>query len=89
MNITSDLRKPLYALILTPTRELAMQVKNHLTAVGKYTGINVALVVGGMAAVKQERILSKAPEIVVATPGRLWEMIQLGNSHLSQIDNIR
>ncbi|KAJ8932924.1 hypothetical protein NQ314_014341 [Rhamnusium bicolor] len=42
-----------------------------------------------MAAVKQERILLKGPEIVVATPGRLWELIQQGNSHLSQIDNIR
>ncbi|XP_074042289.1 ATP-dependent RNA helicase DDX24 [Leptinotarsa decemlineata] len=81
--------KPLYALILTPTRELAMQVRSHLMAVGKYSGIKVALVVGGMAAVKQERILSKGPEIVVATPGRLWELIQQGNPHLSQIDNIR
>lgn len=53
------------------------------------TGINIAVVVGGMAAVKQERILSKSPEIVVATPGRLWELIQQGNPHLSQIDNIR
>lgn len=54
-----------------------------------FIGINVAVVVGGMAAVKQERILAKGPEIVVATPGRLWELIQQGNSHLSQIDNIR
>ncbi|CAH1163482.1 unnamed protein product [Phaedon cochleariae] len=81
--------KPLYALILTPTRELAMQVKAHLAAVAKYTGIQIAVVVGGMAAVKQERILSKGPEIVVATPGRLWELIQQGNPHLSQIDNIK
>ncbi|KAJ8925473.1 hypothetical protein NQ315_009307 [Exocentrus adspersus] len=81
--------KPLYALILTPTRELAVQIRNHLVAVAKYTGINIAVVVGGMAAVKQERILSKGPEIVVATPGRLWELIQQGNSHLSQIDSIR
>ncbi|XP_050295435.1 ATP-dependent RNA helicase DDX24 [Anthonomus grandis grandis] len=82
-------KKPLYALILTPTRELAMQVKNHLCNVAKYTGLNVAVVVGGMAAVKQERILSKGPEIVVGTPGRLWELIQQGNEHLAQIDNIR
>lgn len=49
----------------------------------------MAVVVGGMAAVKQERILAKGPEIVVATPGRLWELIQLGNPHLSQFDSIR
>ncbi|KAF5307170.1 hypothetical protein FQR65_LT00686 [Abscondita terminalis] len=81
--------KPLYALILTPTRELAVQVKNHLVAAAKYTDIHVAVVLGGMAAVKQERILSKGPEIVVATPGRLWELIQEGNSHLSQVDSIK
>ena len=36
----------------------------------------VATIVGGMAAPKQERILKKCPEIVVATPGRLWELVQ-------------
>ncbi|ERL87493.1 ATP-dependent RNA helicase DDX24 [Dendroctonus ponderosae] len=86
---SAEVRRPLYALILTPTRELAMQVKNHLTKVAKYTGINIAVVVGGMAAVKQERLLRKGPEIVVGTPGRLWELIQQGNEHLSQIDNIK
>nr|CAH7726720.1 unnamed protein product [Callosobruchus chinensis] len=80
---------PLYALILTPTRELAMQIKSHLDAVAKYTGIYIALVVGGMAAVKQERILSKGPEIVVGTPGRLWELVQNGNPHLSKINDVR
>ncbi|XP_018568314.1 ATP-dependent RNA helicase ddx24 [Anoplophora glabripennis] len=89
INVKEQSVKPLYALILTPTRELAMQIKNHLTVVAKYTGINITVVVGGMAAVKQERILSKGPEIVVATPGRLWELVQQGNPHLSQIDNIR
>lgn len=49
----------------------------------------IAVVVGGMAAVKQERILSKGPEIVIATPGRLWELIDLGNAHLAQIDSLK
>ncbi|KAM0727706.1 ATP-dependent RNA helicase DDX24 [Formica fusca] len=81
--------KPLYALILTPTRELAIQIKNHLTQAAKYTDIKIAVILGGMAAVKQERILNKGPEIVIATPGRLWELIQEGNSHLNQIDSIK
>ncbi|EFA07346.2 ATP-dependent RNA helicase DDX24 [Tribolium castaneum] len=81
--------KKLYALVLTPTRELAVQVRDHLKAIVKFTDINIAVVLGGMAAVKQERILSKRPEIVVATPGRLWELIQQGNEHLSQINDIR
>ncbi|KAG4074022.1 hypothetical protein HA402_014227 [Bradysia odoriphaga] len=79
---------PLYALVLTPTRELAVQVKDHLVAVAKYTGIKVAAVFGGMAQVKQERVLSKCPEIVVATPGRLWELLSLGNEHLNKMENI-
>ncbi|XP_047002062.1 ATP-dependent RNA helicase DDX24 isoform X1 [Schistocerca americana] len=79
----------LYALVLTPTRELAIQVRNHLVAVAKYTGIKVSVVVGGLSAEKQERLLRKCPDIVVATPGRLWELIQEGNPHLSQVDDIR
>ncbi|XP_077277605.1 ATP-dependent RNA helicase DDX24 [Temnothorax americanus] len=98
LNIMNDVKlddchnipiKPLYALILTPTRELAVQIKNHLTQAAKYTDIKIAVVFGGVAAVKQERILNKGPEIVIATPGRLWELIQEGNSHLNQIDSVR
>lgn len=80
--------QPLYALLLTPTRELCVQVKDHLVAAAKYTGIRVAAVFGGLAAVKQQRVLSKCPEIVVATPGRLWELISEGNKHLNKLQNI-
>lgn len=83
-----DRSNPLYALILTPTRELAVQVKNHLVDAAKYTGIRVAAIFGGLAVVKQQRVLSKCPEIVVATPGRLWELLNEGNAHLSKIQNI-
>lgn len=79
---------PLYALVLTPTRELAVQVKDHLVAAARYTGIRVAAIFGGLAQVKQERVLSKCPEIVVATPGRLWELITEGNKHLNKLNNI-
>lgn len=51
--------------------------------------IKIAAIVGGMASVKQERILSHSPEIVVATPGRLWELIELKNPHLSQITDVK
>ncbi|XP_022818559.1 DEAD-box ATP-dependent RNA helicase 13-like isoform X1 [Spodoptera litura] len=81
--------KPLYALILTPTRELAIQISRHLIAAAKYTGIRVATIVGGMAAVKQERVLRSGPEIVVATPGRLWELIGQGQPHLQQLDSVK
>ncbi|CAD6240956.1 GSCOCG00009027001-RA-CDS [Cotesia congregata] len=85
----SDSMKPLYALILTPTRELAIQIRDHLRKAAKYTDINIAVIIGGMAAVKQERILRKGPEIVIATPGRLWELVDQGNIHLNQLNTIK
>jgi len=78
----------LRALVLTPTRELAVQVKNHIEAIAKYTDIKAAVIVGGMAVQKQIRLLDQAPEIVVATPGRLWDLIQEGHSHLSQVKDL-
>lgn len=81
------MQRPLYGLVLTPTRELAVQVKNHLVAAAKYTGIRVAAIFGGLAVAKQERVLRQCPEIVVATPGRLWELYCQGNQHLSKIED--
>lgn len=89
VKIAAASEKPLYALVLTPTRELCVQVKDHLVAAAKYTDINIAAVFGGLAQVKQERLLKKCPEIVVATPGRLWELIKEGNEHLNKLRNIK
>ncbi|ELU02510.1 hypothetical protein CAPTEDRAFT_152919 [Capitella teleta] len=86
---SSEETKPLYALILTPTRELAIQVKNHIEAAAKYTGITCMAVVGGMSVQKQERLLRRGPEIVVATPGRLWELYSELSNHLSKMPKIR
>ncbi|XP_043643042.1 ATP-dependent RNA helicase DDX24 [Drosophila teissieri] len=82
------IQTPLYGLVLTPTRELAVQVKNHLVAAAKYTGIRVAAIFGGLAVAKQERVLRQCPDIVVATPGRLWELYAQGNRHLGKIDDV-
>ncbi|EDW36133.1 GL17630 [Drosophila persimilis] len=79
---------PLYGLVLTPTRELAVQVKNHLVSAAKYTGIKVAAIFGGLSVAKQERVLRQCPEIVVATPGRLWELFAQGNQHLNKLDDL-
>lgn len=88
IKVTKD-QKKLRGLIITPTRELAVQIERHLKAVAKYTDVTIALVIGGMAAPKQERLLSKGPDIVIGTPGRLWELIEGGNAHLSQVGDIR
>ncbi|KAG0369644.1 ATP-dependent RNA helicase [Mortierella sp. AD032] len=71
----SPLNESLTALILTPTRELAIQVKDHLVAFTQFTGHHVVPIVGGMSVQKQTRQLDRNPAIVVATPGRLWELI--------------
>ncbi|CAK9223224.1 unnamed protein product [Sphagnum jensenii] len=76
---------PLRALIITPTRELALQVCEHVRAAAKFTSIKVVPIVGGMAAQKQQRLLKQQPHIVVGTPGRLWELMSGGESHLLEL----
>lgn len=77
-------------LIMVPTRELCMQVCQHLTQISKAVGIRVVPIVGGISHQKQERLLSKhPPEIVVATPGRLWEMIREGQKHVSDFSSLK
>ncbi|XP_063073690.1 ATP-dependent RNA helicase DDX24 [Engraulis encrasicolus] len=82
-------KQPLLALVLTPTRELAVQVKHHIDAIAQFTGIRTAIVVGGMAPQKQTRVLSRRPEIVIATPGRLWDLIKDGHPHLTDLRHLR
>ncbi|XP_075049181.1 ATP-dependent RNA helicase DDX24 [Mixophyes fleayi] len=84
-----DRKRPLLGLVVTPTRELAVQVKHHIDAVAKFTGIKTVTVVGGMAPQKQHRVLNRRPEIVIATPGRLWEMIREKHPHLSNLRTLR
>ncbi len=65
------------ALILTPTRELAAQVEEHLVALARHTRITSATVFGGVNPGPQERALRRGVDVVVATPGRLLD-------HMSQ-----
>ncbi|XP_047201041.1 ATP-dependent RNA helicase DDX24 [Girardinichthys multiradiatus] len=81
--------QPLLGLVLTPTRELAVQVKHHIDAVAKYTDIQTAIVVGGMAQQKQRRMLKRRPEIIIATPGRLWDLIKERHPHLLNLRQLK
>lgn len=78
----------LRGVILTPTRELAVQITKHLQVLAGAAGLGVAVVVGGLSAEKQIRLLARRPAIIVATPGRLWDLFQEGNSHLAGLPNI-
>lgn len=64
------------ALVLTPTRELATQVGNALFQYGKYLGVRVLPIYGGQSYDRQFRRLEKGVDVVVATPGRLLDLIQ-------------
>ncbi|XP_044023530.1 ATP-dependent RNA helicase DDX24 [Siniperca chuatsi] len=81
--------QPLLGLVLTPTRELAVQVKHHIDAVAKFTDIKTAIVVGGMSQQKQRRMLKRRPEIIIATPGRLWDLIKERHPHLLNLRQLR
>ncbi|XP_070491815.1 ATP-dependent RNA helicase DDX47 [Chironomus tepperi] len=60
-----------YALVMTPTRELAFQIGEQFEALGSSVGIKCAVIVGGMDMVSQALQLAKKPHIIIATPGRL------------------
>ncbi|KAK3492510.1 P-loop containing nucleoside triphosphate hydrolase protein [Neurospora hispaniola] len=82
-------RKGATALILSPTRELAQQIRDHLQALckGLPTAPYICSVLGGMAVQKQKRQLQVA-DIVIATPGRMWEVMSSDNSVLASLRNI-
>ena len=77
------------ALVLSPTRELCLQIADDLRDFAKYIdGLHVEAVYGGAAIEPQIRALKKGVEIIVATPGRLVDLMHRGKADLSQVTNI-
>jgi ATP-dependent RNA helicase RhlE len=74
------------ALILAPTRELAMQIAEHLGALAKHTNVRVAAVYGGVGFGAQASAFKRGTEIIVATPGRLLDHIGQGTATLKTIE---
>jgi ATP-dependent RNA helicase DeaD len=68
--------KNVQGLVLVPTRELAVQVADHIDRLGKYTGLKVLPVYGGEPIEKQTRVLKSGVQIVVGTPGRLIDLLE-------------
>lgn len=80
------------ALIISPTRELSMQIRDHLLRASKFIRVqnrpvNIVALVGGMAIQKQQRLLAQQPQIIVATPGRLWELCD--DAFLERLKKVR
>ncbi|KIY47368.1 ATP-dependent RNA helicase [Fistulina hepatica ATCC 64428] len=99
-------KRSLGALVLAPTRELALQVSSHLNAcldliesearaqIGKSMPkppplVSVAAVVGGISIAKHRRILDRGVDVLVATPGRLWDIVQDDNDLANEIKHIK
>jgi len=79
-------RKPIRALILTPTRELAVQIAEKFIAYGKYTRIRSAVVYGGVSQHSQVRALRDGVDVLIATPGRLMDLM---NQRFVNLDRVK
>jgi len=77
-------KRPL-GLVLVPTRELAMQVSDALTPMAHSVGLSVRLIAGGMPYSKQIRSLERGVTVLVATPGRLVDLVNRGDLDLSDV----
>jgi len=78
-------QKTIKALILTPTRELAIQIDESFAAYGKHTGLKHLVIFGGVSQHHQVETLKKGIDILVATPGRLLDLVNQRFVHLEHV----
>ena len=81
----SPARHPVRALVLTPTRELAVQISESCTTYGKYLPLRSGVVYGGVPMPPQQKMLLAGVEILIATPGRLLDHAGSKTVNLSQV----
>ena len=74
------------ALIITPTRELAMQIKQATDSLSRGTGLRCTTIFGGVGAANQIKMLDRGVEIIVACPGRLLDHLQNKRASLSRVE---
>ncbi len=79
-------RNPIRSLILTPTRELAIQIGESFEAYGRHLPIMHTVVFGGVSQKSQTDALRKGPDVVIATPGRLLDLMQQGFIDLRMLE---
>jgi ATP-dependent RNA helicase RhlE len=78
--------KHIRSLILTPTRELAIQINDSFAAYGQYTGLKHEVIYGGVSQHTQTLALRNGTDILVATPGRLLDLMNQGYVHLDHLE---
>jgi superfamily II DNA/RNA helicase len=81
----SDARHP-RGIVLVPTRELAMQVHDALEPLAHVLGLRLKLVAGGLPYHKQIQALDRGVDVLVATPGRLADLVERRSCHLSSVE---
>ncbi|MBF4986423.1 DEAD/DEAH box helicase, partial [Nonlabens mediterrranea] len=79
-------RRPIKALVVTPTRELAIQIDENFKAYAKYTDIRNTVIYGGVKQAQQVNRLKSGIDVLVATPGRLLDLINQGFITLKHIE---
>lgn len=82
----ADRQRPIRSLILTPTRELAIQIYESFSAYGRYMKLRTTVVYGGVSQKGQEDNLSRGVDILVATPGRLLDLMDQSLIDLKDIE---
>jgi len=89
-NVVNNIRKQLLrrvrVLVLSPTRELAIQIGDSFRIYGKYTGLKSTVIYGGVGQNPQVKKLQQGVDIIVATPGRLLDLIRQGYINLSHVE---
>ncbi len=85
-NRKANTRKEIKALILAPTRELASQISENFTAYGSNLGFSHAVIFGGVSQFHQVNALKKGIDILIATPGRLLDLMQQGFIKLGGVE---
>jgi ATP-dependent RNA helicase RhlE len=78
-------KRVIKALIMAPTRELAEQIKESFRTYGKNLAIKADAIYGGVSQRTQEVFLSRGIDVLIATPGRLWDLIQQRKVHLNNV----
>ena len=84
----ADEGRPIRALVLVPTRELAVQVHESVLRYGKDTGLTSALVYGGVSIAAQVEALKNGVDLLIATPGRLLDHLRQGALSLSRLGHL-
>lgn len=79
-------RRPIRSLVLAPTRELAAQIATSFATYGRHTGLRYAVVYGGVGQGPQVRALASGVDILIATPGRLLDLMEQGYIDLRKVE---